>query len=349
MQASWPAARPALPTEALAQAASVLARVPNVEPRLLANAVQALWERVNTLSRNGQPVYAGLVGTGGSSLIFPSEARALAEVLRTTVAVTPEDPRVPVLRAGLLGLATGEGWGATDATASALAALGASWAVPPRPTVASITLGTLSPGERPVTGTLDRDRPVLSARSTRPGPGRVQGPAGAAVLAGADFVPAEPGATARAVQNGLVLTRTLYRVPATGPMVLLEPDGGAIRLYAGDVVEEVAELATPEDRAHLSLRLPLPAGLEPLNPNLATATADAAPSAPPTITPAWSAYADDEVRHVWLTLPRGTVTVRHRMRAQVPGTFTHPPAAAELLYLPGVDGFSAGQRVVVAR
>ena len=334
-----------LPTESLAQVASVLARLPAGDQRMLAGVMETLWNRVNVLNRDGQPVYSGLADIGGSAFVLSSETRALADVLRTVAVTAPGDTRVGVLRTGLLGLGSGQGWGNSNATAAALGALGASWPAPPQAIQASITLG-----DRTVNGTLDRNRPLLLARGTRPGPARVQAQPGLAVLVGTDFVPAEPGAAARAVQNGMVLTRTLYRVPSAGPMTRLDPEpDGSVRLAVGDVVEEVAELATPEDRAHASLRLPLPAGLEPLNPSLATAPAEAAPSAGPTVPPSWSAFADDEVRHVWLTLPRGTVTVRHRLRTTVPGSFTHPPALAELLYLPGVDGSSAGQRVVVSR
>ena len=64
----------------------------------------------------------------------------------------------------------------------------------------------------------------------------------------------------------------------------LRPDAdGAIRLNVGDVVEEVVELVNPEDRTHVAIVLPLAAGLEPLNPNLATAPAEATPSAGPTL------------------------------------------------------------------
>lgn len=334
-----------LPTESLAQVAGVLARLPQGNQRLLAGVLETLWNRVNLLNRDGQPVYAGLADSGGSAFVLPSETRTLADMLRTVAVAAPDDRRVGVLRTGLLGLGTGQGWGTSNATAAALGALGASWPAPPRPIPASTTLG-----DRTVTGTLDRDRPLLVARGNRPGPARVQARPGVAVLVGTDFVPAELGAAARAVQNGFVLTRTLYRVTGAGPMTRLDPEpDGSIRLTVGDVVEEVAELATPEERTHASLRLPLPAGLEPLSPNLATAPAEAAASVGPTVPPSWSAFADDEVRHVWLTLPRGTVTVRHRLRAAVPGNFTHPPALAEMLYLPGVDGSSAGQRVVVSR
>ncbi len=48
-------------------------------------------------------------------------------------------------------------------------------------------------------------------------------------------------------------------------------------------------------------------------------------------------------------LPPGTYTLRTRLRATIPGSFTEPPATAEMLYQLGVTGSSAGARVVVAR
>jgi len=125
---------------------------------------------------------------------------------------------------------------------------------------------------------------------------QVRAGAGVAVLAGTDYVPAEPGAVARADQHGFALTRTLFRVPPTQgavqpPMTRIEPGAdGAIHLAPGDVVEELDEVVTPEDRTQVALHLPLAAGLEPLNPALATATADAAPSAGPTLAPSYASY-----------------------------------------------------------
>ena len=124
---------------------------------------------------------------------------------------------------------------------------------------------------------------------------------------------------------------------------------GTIHLAVGDVVEEVDELVSPEDRPQVALRLPLPAGLEPLNPALATATAEAQPSAGPTLAPSWASYGDDEVAAVWLQLPRGTYGLRTRMRATIAGSFTEPPATAEMLYAPGTNGSTGGARIVIAR
>src|SRR6185312_1517822 len=99
--------------------------------------------------------------------------------------------------------------------------------------------------------------------------------------------------------------------PAGAPMERLAPDAdGAIRLNVGDVVEETVELINPEDRTHVAIVLPLAAGLDPLNPNLATAPAEATPSAGPTLAPAWTAFGDDSVLYVYESLPAGTYQFR---------------------------------------
>jgi hypothetical protein len=97
-----------------------------------------------------------------------------------------------------------------------------------------------------------------------------------------------------------------------------------------------------------ALRL-VAAGMELLNPALATAVAKATPSAGPSLAPSWSSFGDDEVTAVFLTLPPGTTTLRTRMRATIPGSFTAPPAQAEMLYRLGISDSSAGARVVVAK
>lgn len=336
---------PELRTGPVADVAQVLARLPATERRQLPQVLDALWGRVNLLARDGRPAYAGLVDRAATPRILPSEARSLAQVTQAVAAATPDDPRLPVLRAGLLGLAGGEGWGTTNATAGALEALAASWQAPSAPVSAGIALP-----DRRVAGTLDRAHPILQGRTTAQGAVQVQAPPGTAVLTATEYVPAQPGAAAQPEQRGFALTRTLFRVNAGGPMTKLEPDAdGTIRLAVGDVVEELAELVSDTDRPQVALILPLPAGMEPLNPALATAPAEAQPSAGPTLAPSWASYADDAVTAVWLQLPRGTYGLRTRMRATIPGRYTEPPATAAMLYSPGTMGSTGGARVVIAR
>lgn len=343
-----------LRTGAVADVATVLSRLPNGDPRLLSRVLETMWNRVNLLAREGKPAYAGLVDQLATPAILPSEARSLAEVTRAAATATPGDSRLPLVRTALLGLADGEGWGTTNATAAALEALAASWQAPAATIPATLTFPSGT-----VTGTLDPTHPLFQATTTRPGAIHVQARAGIVALQATDYVPTEPGTVAKADQNGFVLTRTLLRVrpmqgpgppPVQPPMERIEPDpSGVIHLAVGDVVEEVDELVNPELRDQVALHLPLAAGLEPLNPALATAPAEAAPSASPTLAPSWSAYGDDEVTAVYLSLPAGTYTLRTRMRATVVGSFTAPPATVDMLYRRGTSGSSAGTRVVVAK
>ena len=336
---------PELRTGPVGDVVQALVRLPADKRRLLPQVLDVLWSRVNLLSQNGTPVYAGLTDRAATPAILPSETRSLAEVTQAVAAATPEDPRLPLLRTALLTLGGGDGWGSTNATAAALEALAAAWQAPPRPVPASIALP-----DRQAPGTLDAAHPLLQARTTAPGAVRVQAPAGLPVLLATDYVPAQPGAQATPDQHGLVLTRTLFRVPASGPMEKLEADAaGVLHLVVGDVVEELDEVVTPEDRTQVALSLPLPAGMEPLNPALATATAEAQPSAGPTLAPSWAAYGDDAVTAVWLDLPRGTYGLRFRMRATVPGEYTQPPAVGAALYNAGVSGSTGGARVVIGR
>jgi uncharacterized protein YfaS (alpha-2-macroglobulin family) len=339
-----------LRTGAVADVATVLSRLPKGDPRLLNLVLETMWNRVNLLARDGKPVYAGLVDQPATPAILPSEARSLAEVTQAAATATPGDSRLPLVRTALLGLADGQGWGTTNATAAALEALATSWQAPTAAIPATLTLpsGTIA-------GTLDATHPLFQATTTKLGPIHAQARAGIVALQATDYVPSEPGATAKADQHGFVLTRTLMRVPpmqgvVQPPMERIESDpGGAIHLAVGDVVEEVDELVSPELRDQVALRLPLAAGMEPLNPALATAPAEATPSAAPTPAPSWSAYGDDEVTAVYLSLPAGTYTLRTRMRATVAGSFTAPPATVDMLYRRGTSGSSAGTRVVVTK
>ncbi len=339
-----------LTTGGVADLATVLARLPAGDRERLGPVLETMWSRVNLLSRDGKPVYAGLQDQPATPAILPSEARSLAEVTQAAATAAPSDPRGAVVRAALIGMATGQGWGSSDATAAALQALAASWQAPSSPVQATVTLP-----DKPAGGTLDRDHPLLQAATAASGPVHVQAAPGIVALAATDYVPVQPGAQARPDQHGFVLTRMLMRVPpAEGavqpPMTRLAAAAdGAIHLAVGDVVEEVDEVVNPEERAQVALRLPLPAGLEPLNPALATATAEAQPSAGPTLAPSYASYGDDEVVAVWLRLPPGTYTLRARLRATTPGSFTQPPATAEMLYQLGVTGSTGGSRISIGR
>jgi uncharacterized protein YfaS (alpha-2-macroglobulin family) len=338
-----------MPVESVAQATEVVAQQPKPEQQMQRMLLDQLWGRVRTLSRDGRLVYAGLSETGTANpMILPSETRSVAEVIMAVALASPDEPRLQMLREELIRLGAGDGWGSTNANAAALRALAASWTAP---SGQAVPVAVASGGSEE-TGTLDHDQPLRRWTIDRAVPVRLEnrGDRDITALSDTSWVPVEPGSAARPVQNGLVLSRQLFRVSSQGPMQRLAPDAdGAIHLAVGEVIEETAELVNPDDRTHIALRLPLAAGLEPLNPNLATAPAEAAPSAPSSRPPSFVSLGDDEVRYFYEELPSGTYQVRFRLRATVAGTFTYPPGEAETMYRTDVYGASAGQQVVITR
>lgn len=336
----------ALDTGGLAQVASAIAATPNADRALAAGLLQTLWGRVQLLSRNGQPVYGGITEFESDPLILPSETRSLAEVLGAVAVATPADPRLAILRAGLVQLGGPDGWGSTNANAAALRALAQSWDSGQSPVAVTATLAdgahqaTLGPGT-----------PLAAWTETQPGPTQVANQGGRPVVAlrTARYVPGPPGWQAEPVQQGLVLNRSLFRVPGGGaPMAVLSTAAdGAVHLALGDIVEEAAELVVPEPRSMVAVSLPIAAGLEPLNPALATAPAEAAPSAAPTLAPTYTGFGDDSVLYVYEALPAGTYHFRFRARAGTAGRFTEPPGTAETMYRAGVSAASGGHRLLI--
>jgi hypothetical protein len=336
-----------MPNASVAQITAAVARLPGDDRRIVGSLLEKLWGRVEILSRDGRTYYAGQAADGGNPLILPSEARSLAEITRAVAVAAPDDARLGVLRDGLMRIADATGWGSTNANAAAVRALAAAWQKPATPLSVTVMRGS---GADVLA--LSGDAPVARRTSSEPTETRIAnaGNAMIAALIDTSYQPAEPGYRAGAVQHGFVLTRQSYRVQANGPMERLVPDAdGAVHLSAGDVVEETAELVNPEARTHVAISLPLAAGFEPLNPNLATAPAEAAPSSGPTLAPTFVSFADDRVFYAYDSLPKGNYRFVFRTRALIPGTFTQPPGEAETMYRAGVYGASTGQRVMISR
>lgn len=337
----------AMPNLSVAQMAAAAANLPGSDKRVANALLQTMWSRVVINSRNGKPVYGGQAGERADPTILPSETRSLAEMTRAAALVAPDDARLGVLRDGLMRLGEGDGWGTTHANAAAIRALAAAWRKP----AATIPV-SVSAGSTVNVLALGPDKPVLRDVSTVASAATLgnSGAAPAVALVETRWKPQAPGAEAQPQTAGFALTRASYRVPAGGPAERLAPDAeGALRLNLGDVVEEIADLVNAEDRTHVAISLPLAAGMEPLNPALATAPAEATPSAAPTLTPSWVSFGDDRVFYAYDRLPKGNYRFVFRTRAQIAGSFTQPPGEAETMYQRGIYGASAGARVVIGR
>jgi len=337
-----------MPNVSVARMTAAAAGAPDADQRLVGGLADTMWSRVRILSRNGQLVYDGQAEDGGSPIILPSEARSLAEMVRAAALTSETDPRYPALTNALLQLGDSDGWGSTNATSAAIRALAAAWQRPTTP----LPL-TLTQSGNVQNLALDANDPVLRQVTLDPSAVTIQntGTAPALALVETSYLSAEAGYSAQAESRGFALTRTLYRVPAgNAPLEKLIPDAkGAIQLKVGDVLEERVELVVSEDRTHVALTLPLAAGLDPLNPNIATAPAEATPAIAPSLPTDWVSYGDDQVFCASERLPKGNYTFAYRTRALIPGSYTQPQAFAETMYQKGVQGTSAAVQIVVAK
>jgi hypothetical protein len=134
------------------------------------------------------------------------------------------------------------------------------------------------------------------------------------------------------------------------------PQAGEIRLASAparpvvarvEVIEERVQVVNPKERHYVAVVVPLAAGVEVLNPALATAPPEARPSGSLTLAPSYVAFRDDHVAFYYDTLPAGTYDFAFRSRATVAGRFVQPPARAEMMYDGAVWGRSPGARIVV--
>jgi alpha-2-macroglobulin len=280
--------------------------------------------------------------------VLPGEARTLAETVRALARAAPSHPRLPLLTEALVGLGKDGGWGDPNADASALLALSERIRTPAAP-VATVRVEA---GGESVTLVLGPEAAAATWRGDTQGPLELVLASGAGPVATrvrTTWVPLGSGAEVPARNAGFVVTRTEARVRRDGPSdrFALDAPGQVLAWKVGDVVECVVQVANPEDRTHVVVEVPLAAGVEPLNPALATAPPEARPSHGPTLAPTWADYRDAAVTFAYDRLPRGTYDLVFRVRASTPGRFVQPPARAEAMYDASVSGTSPGAVVTV--
>nr|HPQ41579.1 hypothetical protein [bacterium] len=103
----------------------------------------------------------------------------------------------------------------------------------------------------------------------------------------------------------------------------------------------------PEDRSYVAIRIPLAAGMEPMNPALSTAPPEAQPDGENTLSPDYMELRDDYAAYYYNRLPRGTYHIYFRTRASFTGRFTQPPASAGMMYDTAVTGATPGVYVEI--
>ncbi len=307
-------------------------------------------EGVVTRLHQGREIYGGLQGSARArnGLILPSETRTLAEITQAASASPQADPRLPLLVEALVTLGQGDGWGSTQANAAALMALSDQLKGRADSPVQTLTLGSAGQSQRLEVG---GRQPVVTTTLRQPAAVSLQAEGGKPLVVRAEtrYLPLAPGSQAGAGASGFVVSRESLRIRTAGPPDRLRFDapGQTLQLQVGDVVEEHVEVVSNGPHHHVAVVVPLAAGLEPLNPRLATAPPEARPTGAMSSAPSYVAYLDDQVAFYYDQLDKGTHHFYFRTRATVPGQYTQPQARAELMYDDAVHGESAGARVEI--
>lgn len=307
-----------------------------------------LWDRVIFQLHDGKPRFTGIKWGRARwwDGYLSTETSTVASMLDALVQLTPADPRLLLVRDALAARADPiSGFGGSFANRRAVAAFG-TWLDAAQVDVprASLVLGDVGN----LTLEKGKELQLLQTTGAKPLAGTLTGAPVDTRLSGS-YLPAESGALAKARVDGFVVSRTmtLHR-PDAPPQTFADEPGATRTLKVGDVVEIHARIETPVERYYASLAVPFAAAFEPMNPELETAPPEARPSETDSLRPTYVQRGDDEIRYVFTRLPAGTHAFHFRLKVTSRGEFTHPPASAEQIYIPGPFGRSAGLKVVVS-
>ena len=312
-----------------------------------------VWDGVVIRKFQGREIYGGLQEKASSrnGLILPSETRTLSEVVRASAASQKADPRLSILTDALVTLGQDDGWGSTQADASAMLAL--SDYLKRKNIKGDIQKLNVTIGTQAQVLEIGPNSPIVQTSTNSPAKIALRSDAKKPLIVRAEtsYLPQALGSQAPSGASGFVVSRESLRQRGTNEpadKIILNKPGTKIRLSVGDVVEEHVEVISNIKHNYVAIVVPLAAGLEPLNPKLATAPPEATPTGTLSVMPSYVAYLDDQVTFYYDELPKGAHHFYFRTRATVPGQYTQPQARAELMYDAAVHGESNGAVVEVS-
>jgi alpha-2-macroglobulin len=308
----------------------------------------------------------------GTHLLLHSRRRTDAVVLEALIAARADDDVVTKLASSLLAHRMAGRWSGTQENAWVLLALDRYFRTYEATTPAFE--GGVWLGDRYVGGDAFRGRSTDRTLVAVPMPDLIRANATELVVAregegrmyyraALRYAPADPRVPP--AQRGFTVTRSYAAVD--DPTDVTRDEDGTWRVRAGARVRVSLSVVAPSVRYHVALVDPLPAGFEPINPDLrGTGFADEpmprqpipgarldAPRALPPPLPwqrAWFEHQnlrDDRAEAFASLLPAGSYEYSYLARATTPGAFVVPPPRAEMMYEPETFGRAAGEVVVV--
>jgi uncharacterized protein YfaS (alpha-2-macroglobulin family) len=295
-------------------------------------------------------------------VLLSSNRRADGVILDAMIGDQPKSDLIPKLVSGLLGGRTDGRWGNTQENVFILLALDRYFNTYEAQTpdfVARVWLGDQYAGESTFRGRttdykqIDVPMAYLAQNAagtqdlilSKEGPGRLY------YRLGMRYAPKDLNLPA--YDAGFTVERQYEAVD--DPRDVSQDENGDWIIKAGARVKVHVTMVNPALRYHVALTDPLPAGLEPLNPALAT-TGTLPPEANQPSAKGWWWWGpwyqhqnlrDQRAEAFTTNLWAGVHDYTYFARATTPGRFVVPPAKAEEMYAPETFGRSAGDVVIV--
>jgi uncharacterized protein YfaS (alpha-2-macroglobulin family) len=311
-------------------------------------------------------------GDEGAHVLLHSDRRADAILLEALIGDQPQSDLIPKLVEGLLGHRKRGRWENTQENAFVLLALDRYFQTYEKTTpdfVARLWLGDTFAGEHAFRGrSADRQHVEIPMRVlTAPGTGAdltiaKEGAGRLYYRIGMQYAPND-----RVIQpadHGFTVERVYEAVD--NPADVRRDADGTWRIKAGARVRVRVTMVTTSRRYHVALVDPIPAGLEPLNPELATTgrlTTESAQTVAEEGGPGlgrpghwwwwrrvWYDHEnlrDERVEAFSSLVWEGAWTYRYQARATTPGRFVVPPPKAEEMYHPETFGRGGSAVVIV--
>jgi uncharacterized protein YfaS (alpha-2-macroglobulin family) len=276
--------------------------------------------------------------TESHSWYWSTDVRSTAMTLSALIAANPDHELVPKLVEGLRRARTAGGrWGTTQENLYSLVGL-ADYA---RAASQGTVRVTVSLGERTLETQTIRGGAVfhLTKRLSRLTPGTLRieatGPVHYAARLALARLPSEGDATA----SGFTIRREYLD---------FETDSPIESFRVGQLVKVRVTVGSPEDREHVAVVDPIPAGCELVNTRLSTESASGAQTG----TRGWqwwrwshTSLRDDRVEAFATRFGGGEHVLEHVMRATRSGTFAAPAAHVEAMYEPSTMARTDGTSV----
>ena len=345
------------PLEVLGWSMLVLARDPSAEGEV-ADLLRFVLNRVEETSGRASFIQ-GYRETDGYT-VFQSSHRGEGALLQAVMTVDPDSDVIPKIVSGMLGGLNRQGhWGSPIDNLSLLLAMSQyfrQYEADEPDFAANVWLDeTLVASEEfrgRTTATHQLDLPMAwlveqdpeRIQTVRDGDGRLY------YRLGLQYVPED--IRLDSLDRGFTVLRTF--APIDNEQDVWQDADGAWHVRLGARVRVETTLVTPGPRTHVRLSVPLPAGLEPINPALAGSQ----PIEDPNRDASgrgwwyWRWYDHDQLlsERALIHSSRlygGIYTYAVIAEATTAGTFQVPPAHAEEVYAPETFGHSAGDVVTV--